>query len=406
MQIIRKISVIVLKTVTSLILIALTAVIATSVSAVYRFAEPAPFSGPDVYNPYNALDSVHCWKRANFHTHTRVKGLLNECELWPEDVYKALERFGYDIVTFSNHNELTEHPFDPQLQVNVYEHGYNLFKFHKLVFGSRSVNRFDHILPLFAFQRQFQMNILAKDSDFLQLNHPLRTNVTSRAVMEKLSGYQLIELDSGKSTENEYWDWALSAGHYSHAVANDDLHYPDRSERIAVRCNFLCSPSAEYEDIRKTLLSGKHYCMRVPDYGNGDWEVKYEKNRSLPFIRDIGMRGDTIYVSFSEPAQSIVFTGQDHTTLSTSAGSTYAQYVMKENDPYARITAYFPEGEVIYSNAFARYDSSSSESPFRNESPEVNIPITILFNMGLLLLLAITLWGLCKTTGISGKKKL
>ena len=105
MQIIRKISVIVLKTVTSLILIALTAVIATSVSAVYRFAEPAPFSGPDVYNPYNALDSVHCWKRANFHTHTRVKGLLNECELWPEDVYKALERFGYDIVTFSNHNE-------------------------------------------------------------------------------------------------------------------------------------------------------------------------------------------------------------------------------------------------------------------------------------------------------------
>ena len=315
MQIVRKISVIVLKIVVSLVLIALAAVFATSVSAVYRFAEPAPFSGPDVFNPYSKLDSACCWKRANFHTHTRVKGLLNECELWPEDVYRKLARFGYDIVTFSNHNELTQHPFDPQLHVNVYEHGYNLFKFHKLVFGCRSVNRFDHLLPLFAFQRQFQMNILAKGSDFILLNHPLRTNGTSRAVMEKLSGYQLIELDSGKSTENEYWDWALSAGHYSHAVANDDLHYPDRSSRIAVRCNFLCSPSAGYEDIRTALLEGRHYCMRVPDYGNGDWAVKYEKNRSLPFIQDIGMKGDTIYVSFSEPAESIVITGQGHTTV-------------------------------------------------------------------------------------------
>ena len=48
-----------------------------------------------------------------------------------------------------------------------------------------------------------------------------------------------MELDSGKSTENEYWDWALSAGHYSFGLANDDLHYPDKSSRIAVRCNFL-----------------------------------------------------------------------------------------------------------------------------------------------------------------------
>ena len=30
--------------------------------------------------------------------------------------------------------------------------------------------------------------------------------------MQKLGGYRIMELDSGKSTENEYWDWALSAG--------------------------------------------------------------------------------------------------------------------------------------------------------------------------------------------------
>lgn len=396
MQIIRKISVILLKTFVSLVLIALAAVFATSVSPIYRFAAPAPFSGPDIFNPYADLDSAHCWKRANFHTHTRVKGLMNECDLWPIDVYGALAKFGYDIVTFSNHNKLTVHPFDETLQVNVYEHGYNLLKFHKLVFGCRSVNHFDHLLPILASQRQHQLEYLGKGSDFLQLNHPLRTEFTSRPVMEKLSGYSLIELDSGKSTENEYWDWALSAGHYSHAVANDDLHYPDRSARIAVRCNFLSTPSARYEDICNALLQGRHYCMRIPDYGCGDWEIKYEKNKELPYIKEIGAKEDTIYISLSETADSIRFIGQDHSTLFLQTNSAAAEYIMKSSDPYVRITAFFQEGEVIYTNAFARYDRALSDSPFSSSKPSASIPLTIIFNLIMLLLCAGTVYSLVK----------
>ena len=139
MRLFGKIAVIMLKTVVSVVLIAIMAVIATGVSPVYRFSKPEPFSGPDIFNPYRNLDTAYCWKRANFDTHTRVEGIMNECEYWPEDVYEALEKFGYDIVTFSNHNELTVHPFDKSLQVNVYEHGYNLFKYHKLVFGCDEV---------------------------------------------------------------------------------------------------------------------------------------------------------------------------------------------------------------------------------------------------------------------------
>ena len=386
MPIIRKISAFLLKTIVSLVLIAVFAVLATSVSPIYRFSEPAPFSGPDVFDPYRNIDSVHCWKRANFHTHTKVSGLMNECDHWPEDVYDSLAGFGYDIVTFSNHNELTVHPFDTSLQVNVYEHGYNLFKYHKLVFGCSSVNHFDHLLPLTASQRQHQLQYLGKDCDFIQFNHPLRTNCTSKSMMEKLSGYHLIELDSGKSTENEYWDWVLSAGRYSFATANDDLHYPDRSARIAVRCNFLCTPSARYDDIRKTLMEGGFYCMRVPDYGNGDWKIKHEKNRGLPYIMDIGLRRDTIHIQLSEIADSIKVIGQNHSVLSLLADTDKAEYVMKESDPYARLTAYFPEGEVIYTNAFARYDKEYAESPFSTSVPPVNIPMTILFNLLLLVL--------------------
>lgn len=386
----RKAGVVLLKFLGVVFFIALFAIVATSVSPVYNFSEARPFSGPDIFNPYASLEGVDSipWKRANFHTHTRVKGIFNECEYWPDQTDSAYRKFGYDIVTFSNHNELTVHPYDPALQVNVYEHGINLFKYHKLVFGCDRVNRFDNLLPLFVFQKQFQLDLLGKECDFIQMNHPLRTGGTSEYQMRRLEGYRLMELDSGKSKENEYWDWALSAGRYSFGLANDDLHYPDRSGKMAVRCNFLYCPSARYEDIKETLLSGGYYAMRVPDYGRGDWEVKYAKNRNLPFVKEIGLDSTTVFISLSQKADSIKFIGQNHTTLALAKNTGKAEYDMKVEDPYVRITAYFPEGEVIYSNPFARYDASVSDSPYREPSNTVNIPLTVLFNLAVLVLCA------------------
>lgn len=373
----------------AIILIALMAVVATSVSFIYDFNEPKPFSGPDIFNPYSKLDTAHCWKKANFHVHTRVKGIMNECDYWPGEVYKRLERLGYDIVTFSNHNELTTHPFDSTLQVNVYEHGYNLFKFHKLVFGSEEVNRFDHLLPFLASQRQFQLDLLDKESDIIQYNHPLRTAYTTKGLMQKLEGYDIIELDCGKSTENEFWDWALSAGHYSFGLANDDLHYPDRTTKIARRCNFLCTPSATYEDIKRCLFDGCYYSMRIPDYGNGDWEIKTKKNLDLPRIDNIGLRDSTIYITLSATADSIKVFGQHHSTLLLEKETSTAEYTIQPGDSYARFTAYFPSGEVIYSNAFARYNANDANNPIKPATHKVNIPLTILFNIALAALLAV-----------------
>lgn len=370
-----------------LVLFAFLAVLGTSFSPIFRFEEERPFEGPDIFNPYrNYVDSLG-WKRSNFHTHTRVKGPLNECEEWPEEVLEDLEKFGYDIVTFSNHNELTEHPRSEDFQVNVYEHGYNLFKYHKLVFGSEGVNHFDNILPLLTSQRQWQLDMLGDDADFIQMNHPFRTNNTSEGEMSKLEGYQIMELDSGVTMEQDYWDWALSAGHYSFALANDDLHYPDRSSRIAVRCNWLNCASASYEDIRECLLDGCYYSMRVPDYGDGDWEVKYEMNRHLPKVDTIGLKVDTVFMRLDRPAEKIVVTGQDHIALFEVQDADCIEYKMLPADHYARLTAYFDDGAVIYSNAFARYDASRADSPFRQSAHTVNWPLTILFNLFVLALM-------------------
>ena len=246
-QIGKKIARYLAKGIGAVVLVAIALIALSSVSPIYTFREAKPFAGPDIYNPYRNIDPAHCWKRANFHTHTRVEGIMNECKFWPEEVLKAYDSLGYDIVTFSNHNEITKDPRGEALQVNLYEHGYNLLKYHKLAFGAREELRFDHILPLLASQKQFQIELLSRDADILQINHPLRTPTLSKRQLEQLSGYKLIELDSGKSTENEYWDSALSAGRYCFGLANDDPHYPDRSDRIAIRCNLLSTPSAHYE---------------------------------------------------------------------------------------------------------------------------------------------------------------
>ena len=82
---------------------------------------------------------------------------MNECDYWPDKVLEAYESLGYDIVTFSNHNEQTTHPKGEAYRSNGYEHGYNLFKFHKLVFGADKVEHFDHLLPILASQKQFQI---------------------------------------------------------------------------------------------------------------------------------------------------------------------------------------------------------------------------------------------------------
>lgn len=352
-----------------------------SVSPVYDFEKPCPFTGPDIFNPYSALDTTVSWKRANFHTHTKVESILNECDYWPGEVYEAYSKFGYDIVTFSNHNALTVHPFDSTLQVNVYEHGYNLFKYHLLVFGSDGVGIFDPLLPILTSQRQWKIDMLNRDSDFIQLNHPFRTNLTSRDDMECLTGYRLIELDSGVTTEQEYWDWALSAGHYSFALANDDLHYPDRSDRIAVRCNMLCCEGADYGTLKSTLLSGAYYCMRIPDFGEGNWEVKYAENKNLPQISDIGLEADTVYVKLSRPAARIKATGQDGKTLASVEDAKSMRWRMRPEDSYVRFTAYFDDGVVIYTNAFARYDALKADTPYVESVHSVNVLLTILYNL-------------------------
>lgn len=376
----------------SLVVIVIVAILATSVSQVYNFAPAEPFSGDDIFNPYADFAPDMEWKRASLHTHTKVEGLLNECDFSAEEVWKKYRDFGYDIVGISNHNEITPHP-DQEQDIRIYEHGYNLRNFHKLVVGAKRVNRFDALYPIFASQAQWQLERLARESVVLQLNHPSRSALLDSAKLVQIAGYDIMELSGYNAyLENKHWDWALSAGRYSFALLNDDLHYPDRSGRFAVRCSFIGANSCKTEDIVDALQSGCFYSVRVPDYGDGDWCVKRERNMSLPQITNIGLRGDTIYIKLSETAEQIRVIGQNHTLLSRAMGCDSMAYRIGSADSYARFVVSYPDSLIIMTNAFARYDADSESSPADRVYYTPNRLATVGYNLVVVALLGLVIW--------------
>ena len=367
------------KVIASLVIVMLIYITASGISPVYDFREPTPFSGPDIFNPYRNVDTTYGWKRAALHTHSKVEGILNECDFTPEQIRDEYLNYGYEVVHFSNHNEHTQHPTEGE--VKIYEHGYNLSKLHVHVYGSEGINIFDCFMPLFDFQRQFKLDMLAKGADLVQLNHPRRTKGIDKETMQRLGGYQVMELSGIIEEEQREWDWALSAGRYSFGIYTDDMHFLDRTAAVARRSTMLNTPSESYNDVVATLRDGAYYSLYTPDYGEGDKEIKRVMNLTIPRIRTIGESDGNIYVSFTEAADSIRFTGQDCKLLHVVYNSDTASYAMHNEDSYARITAYFADGERIYTNPFARYDAEQMASPMEVEHYSINITLTIIYNI-------------------------
>lgn len=387
-----------LKSLAVFLLIVIIGLAVFSVSPIYRFSGPVPFSGDRIYNPYADFDSTIGWKRACLHTHTKVDKGINECPYYPDVVYSDYMSYGYDILAFSNHQALTPHPVDSSLYIGVYEHGYNLFKFHLNPFGVKKVEKFDHILPFLLSQKQFMIDRLAEDGDFVQFNHPDRTLTINKNVMRHLSGYRLIEgdagfgeRDKGKGSALTHWDEALSAGRYVHNNISDDNHNSKNLPRIARRCSWINTSTPYYEDVKEQLLKGNFYTTRVPDFGN-DSAAKHEGNLHLPRIEDIGMRGDTVFMQLSSPASAIRVISQNGLTVDSIFNASGISYVMTPEDPYVRMTAWYDDGTTVYTNAFARY--SEGDSPYREFPHPVRWGMTILWNLLLLAVAAASATGI------------
>ncbi|MBP5210494.1 MAG: hypothetical protein J6Z27_01475 [Bacteroidales bacterium] len=384
----KRLLTIIVRCVGSLVVFALGILALSNLAPVFDFSGGQPFSGEHIYNPYSAFDSTLGWSRANFHCHTRVDGIFNECEFSPEETIEFYKKYGYDIATVSNHMEITPVWEDEQISipVTVYEHGYNLFNNHHLVFSPEKVCYFEYLTPFTASQKQFLMDRLAKSGDFIFFNHIHRSRVFNPSQMKKLSGYVAVEADSSFEDEGqdlEFWDIALSAGHYSANITSDDLHFPDNSARLARRSSFLNVASTSYEDIRQAVIAGNLYSMKTPDFGNGDLGQKQRQNMQLPYIENIALVNDTIILDLSAPADSVVAIGQGGKKTLMEAGDGYVfKYLFKPEDTYIRLHADFGDSFEIYTNPFVR--TADGQRPAITQPHSVNILLTVLYNLAVL----------------------
>ncbi|MBQ4278700.1 MAG: hypothetical protein IJC16_01930 [Rikenellaceae bacterium] len=370
---------------------------------IYDFDTPSPFVGGRIYDPYEGVDfrsdsirgdSLPRWWKANFHAHSLLPNRPTNGALTVPEVIETYKSYGYDIAAISDYYTLPKPPVDAYT-IPVYEHGYNVLKYHQLVFGWKGMRYRDFFLPLTLSRKQHVLNLVGKRADLVTVNHPRFTYQFDPEHMEYLTGYRLIEAAAGMSPAVEWWDAGLSCGHPSFILSGDDSHDVRRPHDIATHCTMVYSPSQQYTDIRDALAAGRHYGMSMPNFGNGDTAVKREAMRHLARLTDIRFEDDTISVAFSKPAESIAFVGQDGKVRKSADDASAAAYRFAPRDTYIRVEAAFPDGERIYLNPYFRYE----EDPFAFDPPRISWWLTIVSELCLWTVLGLLVWGAARIVG-------
>ena len=343
----------------------------------YYFDEPKPFQGTYLHNPYKDMNPDN-WVQANFHAHTRqfgglTNGRLNTNEML-DSVYTAL---CFDHVGISDYNKINYYDSTNPSFIPAYEHGYGIFKIHQLCVGAKSVRRLDY----FAFQnlsmKQHTLNRLAKQTRLAIPAHPSFVKGGYLAEdMKYLSNYKLMEVLNGFRISCAHWDTALSNGHQVYLIANDDSHDVTDITDVATRFTMINAPQNEAEQLLQALENGNAVGVDFKlkkDETLGEKAQRLKKN--LPYITQVELSGDTLFVSASKTFSKITFIGQNGRELNVQKNKRSAYYVISPEDNYVRSVLRFNDGTSLYLNPITRHES---EDVLKQRLDHVNYPKTIM----------------------------
>lgn len=323
-------------------------------SPIYNFDEPTPFAGTKIYNPYSGIDSSN-WKRANFHAHHRMWGGVTNGGCSEDELLNAYKSLNYDFIGISNYQHMTDYNKGTEFYLPVYEHGWGITKFHQLVFGADQVTWKEYPFFMGLSEKQNVLNRVQEGADLIVFNHPRFTRGLKKEDMRYLTGYNLIEAVSGMASSADLWDEALSSGHASFIVANDDSHNINKLYQLARNVTFVNVNTTKYSDLTEALKRGATYGLKVPNFGDGDWEIKKAKNDSLPKPLNIALLNDTLRLRLDQAADSIRIIGQGGISKQIVKDTTYIEYVIQPEDTYIRAEARFGNGVDMYFNPLFRY---------------------------------------------------
>lgn len=316
---------------------------------IYQFPEPSRFSGGDWWNPYEKLAGT--WQRANLHAHGRAWVGLTNGQQDSDAIVRRYTDLGYSVAGVSNYHQIAAHHGAGTMP--LYEHGYNLAKSHQVVIGAREVEWFDFPLWQSASHQQYVIDRVKRKADLVALAHPRSRDAYSVDRLQRLTGYDLIEVVNGPFTVEDVWDSALSSGRPVWVVANDDTHDLADPRRTATGWNMVDAPTADTPAIVDALRRGRSYAA----LRTGAIDAA-----AITTVERVHVDDATLRVHVSGAAATFRFIGQDGVIRKTVSDATEAAYDLAQGDTYIRTVIHSPQ-TVLYLNPVVRYDGSDLPKP-------------------------------------------
>jgi hypothetical protein len=318
-------------------------------SPLYDFPAPRAFAGSHFVNPYAGLTGK--WQRANLHAHGRAWSGLTNGQQPDAEVVRSYRDLGYAVAGVSDYHRIAAQNGVPTIA--IYEHGYNVAKRHQLAIGARRVEWFDFPLWQSPAQEQLILDLVGREADLVAIAHPTGRNAYSDDSLEKLTGYQLIEVVNGPFAQEAPWDVALSSGHMVWGLANDDSHDIHDPRRMAAAWNMIDAPSASTGDIVGALRAGRAYSvLRLDD----------RPAAAATTLASVEFDDGHLSVSIEGAPATFVFAGQNGAIRKTVPTATTADYTFADGDTYIRTIIKAPRS-LLYLNPIVRYDGTHLPAP-------------------------------------------
>ncbi|MFI5314514.1 MAG: hypothetical protein ACHQ6T_02355 [Myxococcota bacterium] len=317
----------------------------------YEFPAPQPFHGERWYNPYAGYRGGGLL--ANFHAHSEAWGGITFGDIPRRELFALYKARGYDVIGISDYMSLSPPQNDTDIYVSAYEHGYTPGRHHHTVIGAKSVVWFDYPLGGSARQKQSVIDWLRPGAAFLSVNHPTKANSFSISDMERLTGYDAVEVATKYGVWDDFWDAALSAGRPIWGLAADDGHAQSEQgsgSHLGIGALLIHTGDRSAAGVLRALHAGQFHSLYTRQ---GEGPIALE----LCEIED-----GKLHVRVGERANVIRFYSAHGDLRHQESGREEASYELVADDPYVRVEV-IAHGAVLYLNPVIRWDGVALPNP-------------------------------------------
>jgi hypothetical protein len=336
---------------------------------VYIFPEPAPFSGNELFNPYEGIDSNY-WRKGNFQIQSEAWfGITDGRKNTNEAIDSVYTLLDYDIITISDYQKINRYGEEEDAYVPVYEHGYGVYKNHHVMIGAKKVVWKDYPIIHTLQHKQHVMNALRPTSELVFIAHPKLSGGWEPEDMRWITNYDGIEVLNGFRESVPHWDAALSSGKNMRILANDDAHDISNINELGRYATLIYSPVLHGDSVVSAMKKGRAFGADIWRQWGEPWDEKVEKAHNLPKLSEVELKGDTLVVAVNKMAAQIRFIGQEGALLDSVVNTKKAAYTVRKEDTYVRTEIHFPNATAYYLNPVIRYGGGD---PWAHEMARVD----------------------------------